>query len=248
MTGSTARVTVIGPKRLVSICARTCSVVSSSKKPARKLPALLSSTSMRPKRSSAAAAASWALCGSVTSRTVTSRFSWSPTAARTVSGLRPVATTLWPAARAARAKSTPMPRPAPVMSQGFVMSSKLDPRMAQKGCCEPPSAPAWRRARASLGRVDRRSEIRDFLMSRRARVTPDEAGLYVLDGDVRRVPGLRREEVADLAGVSADYYTQLERGAVEGASDSVLNAVARALRLDDAERLHLFDLARPEAP
>src|SRR3954471_1447830 len=84
-------------------------------------------------------------------------------------------------------------------------------------------------------------------MSRRARVTPDEAGLYVIDGDVRRVPGLRREEVADLAGVSADYYIQLERGDVDGASDSVLNAVARALRLDDAERLHLFDLARPEA-
>ncbi len=83
-------------------------------------------------------------------------------------------------------------------------------------------------------------------MSRRARVTPERAGLRVLDGDVRRVAGLRREEVADLAGVSADYYTQLERGGVDGASDSVLNAVARALRLDDAERLHLFDLARPE--
>src|SRR3954454_23369663 len=84
-------------------------------------------------------------------------------------------------------------------------------------------------------------------MSRRARVTPEQAGLYVLDGDVRRVPGLRREEVADRAGGSADYYTQLERGDVDGASDSVLNAVARALRLDDAERLHLFHLARPEA-
>src|SRR4051794_7125275 len=84
-------------------------------------------------------------------------------------------------------------------------------------------------------------------MSRRARVTPEQAGLYVLDGDVRRVPGLRREEVANLAGVSADYYTQLERGDVNGASDSVLDAVARALHLDDAERLHLFDLARPEA-
>jgi transcriptional regulator with XRE-family HTH domain len=95
--------------------------------------------------------------------------------------------------------------------------------------------------------VDRRREIREFLMSRRARVTPEQAGLYVPDGDVRRVPGLRREEVADLAGVSADYYTQLERGDVDGASDSVLNAIARALRLDDAERLHLFDLARPEA-
>jgi transcriptional regulator with XRE-family HTH domain len=95
--------------------------------------------------------------------------------------------------------------------------------------------------------VDRRGEIREFLMSRRARVTPEEAGLFVLDGDVRRVPGLRREEVADLAGVSADYYTQLERGDADGASDSVLNAIARALRLDDAERLHLFDLARPGA-
>jgi transcriptional regulator with XRE-family HTH domain len=95
--------------------------------------------------------------------------------------------------------------------------------------------------------VDRRREIREFLMSRRARVTPEQAGLYVLDGDLRRVPGLRREEVADLAGVSADYYTQLERGDVDGASDSVLNAIARALRLDDAERLHLFDLARPHS-
>lgn len=95
--------------------------------------------------------------------------------------------------------------------------------------------------------MDRRREIREFLMSRRARVTPEQAGLYVPEGDVRRVPGLRREEAADLAGVSADYYTQLERGDIDGASDSVLNAVARALRLDDAERLHLFHLARPEA-
>src|SRR3954471_7691904 len=251
MTGSTARVTVIGPKRVVSICERTCSVVSSSKKPATKLPALLSNTSMRPNRSTAPAAAASALWASVTSRAVTSRFSCSPTAERTVSGVRPVATTLWPAAKAARANSTPMPRPAPVMSQVFVMSSKLDPRMAPKGVLRTPLSttrkPRRRRARASLRRVDRRREIREFLMSRRARVTPDDAGLYVLDGDVRRVPGLRREEVADLAGVSADYYTQLERGDVDGASDGVLNAVARALRLDDAERLHLFDLARPEA-
>src|SRR4051794_33533965 len=95
--------------------------------------------------------------------------------------------------------------------------------------------------------MDRQREIREFLMSRRARVKPEQAGVYVPDGGVRRVPGLRREEVADLAGVSADYYTQLERGGVDGASDSVLNAVARALRLDDAERLHLFLLARPQA-
>ncbi len=95
--------------------------------------------------------------------------------------------------------------------------------------------------------MDRRSEIREFLISRRARVTPEQAGLDVAYGAVRRVPGLRREEVADLAGVSADYYTQLERGDVAGASDGVLHAIARALRLDDAERLHLFDLARPGA-
>src|SRR3954466_7197140 len=95
--------------------------------------------------------------------------------------------------------------------------------------------------------MDRRAEIRDFLVSRRAKVSPDEAGVYVPDDDVRRVPGLRPEEVADLAGVSVDYYTQLERGDLDGASDSVLNAVARALQLDDAERLHLFDLARPQS-
>src|SRR6476620_2186038 len=95
--------------------------------------------------------------------------------------------------------------------------------------------------------MDRRRDIREFLMTRRARVTPEQAGLYVRDDDVRRVPGLRREEVADLAGVSAAYYTPLERGDADRASDSVLNAIARALHLDNAERLHLFDLARPEA-
>src|SRR3954471_16067423 len=142
-----------------------------------------------------------------------------------------------------------MPRPAPVISQVFVMALTVGPRMARKEGLRAPlsGALARQRPRARLGRVDRRHEIRDFLMSRRARVTPEQAGLYVLEGDVRRVPGLRREEVADLAGVSPDYYTQLERGDVDGASDGVLNAVARALRLDDAERLHLFDLARPAA-
>jgi len=93
--------------------------------------------------------------------------------------------------------------------------------------------------------VDRRREIRDFLVSRRAKVTPDEAGIRSIDDRPRRVPGLRREEVAELAGVSLDYYTQLERGDLDGASDGVLGAIASALRLDDAERIHLFDLARP---
>jgi transcriptional regulator with XRE-family HTH domain len=93
--------------------------------------------------------------------------------------------------------------------------------------------------------VDRREEIREFLVTRRARVTPEQVGLEPVGGGPRRVPGLRREEVAVLAGVSVDYYTKLERGDVEGASDSVLSALARALQLNDAERLHLFDLARP---
>ncbi len=93
--------------------------------------------------------------------------------------------------------------------------------------------------------MDRRADIRDYLISRRARITPDQAGLYPSDGDIRRVPGLRREEVARLAGVSLDYYTELERGALDKASDTVLDAIARALQLDQAERAHLFDLARP---
>jgi transcriptional regulator with XRE-family HTH domain len=97
---------------------------------------------------------------------------------------------------------------------------------------------------ASLPAVDTRSEIREFLTSRRARITPDQAGLRVY-GDNRRVPGLRREEVALLAGVSVDYYMRLERGNLKGVSESVLEALTRALQLDEAERSHLFDLARP---
>jgi transcriptional regulator with XRE-family HTH domain len=91
--------------------------------------------------------------------------------------------------------------------------------------------------------VDTRSDIREFLTSRRAKITPDQVGLPIY-GDNRRVPGLRREEVALLAGVSVDYYTRLERGNLSGVSESVLDALARALQLDEAERSHLFDLAR----
>src|SRR5438128_10661498 len=94
--------------------------------------------------------------------------------------------------------------------------------------------------------VDTKKEIRDFLTSRRARITPEQAGLVSFGA--RRVPGLRREEVAVLAGVSVPYYTRLERGDMSGASDGVLEALAGALRLDDAERAHLFDLARAAAP
>jgi transcriptional regulator with XRE-family HTH domain len=94
--------------------------------------------------------------------------------------------------------------------------------------------------------VDTRSEIREFLTSRRARITPDQVGLTAYGP--RRVPGLRREEVAVLAGVSVPYYTRLERGDMSGVSESVLEALARALQLDDAERAHLFDLARAAGP
>jgi transcriptional regulator with XRE-family HTH domain len=87
-----------------------------------------------------------------------------------------------------------------------------------------------------------KSEIRDFLTSRRARITPEAAGLTTYGA--RRVPGLRREEVATLAGVSVDYYNRMERGNLAGASEGVLDALARALRLDEAERAHLYDLAR----
>ncbi|WP_298459817.1 helix-turn-helix transcriptional regulator [uncultured Cellulomonas sp.] len=90
--------------------------------------------------------------------------------------------------------------------------------------------------------MDNRADVREFLMSRRAKVTPDAAG--VVGAANRRVPGLRRSEVAALAGVSVEYYAKLERGAIGGASASVLDSVARALQLDDTERAHLLDLAR----
>lgn len=104
------------------------------------------------------------------------------------------------------------------------------------------------RATATYRRtVNSSAEVREFLMSRRARVTPDQAGLTAY-GTHRRVPGLRRGEVAGLAGVSVEYYSRLERGNLGGVSDGVLDAIARALQLDEAERAHLGDLARAADP
>lgn len=91
--------------------------------------------------------------------------------------------------------------------------------------------------------MNSKDEIRAFLVSRRANVTPEQAGIRHAVGE-RRVPGLRRAEVAELAGVSQEYYTRLERGNIRGASESVLGAIATALQLNDAEREYLFDLAR----
>jgi len=90
--------------------------------------------------------------------------------------------------------------------------------------------------------MDNRAEVREFLMTRRARLTPDAAGMPA--GPNRRVAGLRRGEVAILAGVSVEYYAKLERGAIAGASAAVLDSVSRALQLDETERAHLLDLAR----
>src|SRR5438552_3103122 len=120
-------------------------------------------------------------------------------------------------------------------------------RRTRRGYQQPPDAVAVpgnaRTSQAAPGArsvdaVDSRSEIRDFLTSRRARITPERAGLPAYGGN-RRVAGLRREEVALLAGVSVDYYTRLERGNARGVSDSVLEALARAPQLHEAERTHL---------
>jgi transcriptional regulator with XRE-family HTH domain len=89
--------------------------------------------------------------------------------------------------------------------------------------------------------MDNRAEVREFLISRRAKLSPQQAGLPTAGS--RRVPGLRRGEVAALAGVSIEYYSKLERGAIASASATVLDAIARALQLDDAERAYLFHLA-----
>ena len=94
--------------------------------------------------------------------------------------------------------------------------------------------------------MELKTEIREFLTSRRGRITPGKAGITAYGA--RRVPGLRRSELAALAGVSVEYYTRIERGNLSGVSDNVIEALARALQLGDAERAHLFDLARASQP
>ena len=93
--------------------------------------------------------------------------------------------------------------------------------------------------------MDNRAQVREFLAYRRARITPGQAGLPAYGGN-RRVKGLRREEVALLAGVSIDYYIRMERGDLAGASEAVLDGVANALQLDEAEREHLPRRAAPD--
>lgn len=95
-------------------------------------------------------------------------------------------------------------------------------------------------------RPDNRADIRDFLARRRAQLTPEQVGLPT--SGRRRVPGLRREEVAVLAGVSTEWYTRLEKGHISGVSEEVLDAVARTLQLSEDERIYLFDLAKAAHP
>jgi hypothetical protein len=97
-------------------------------------------------------------------------------------------------------------------------------------------------------RGDVRAQIREFLTTRRARITPQQAGLPVYSSGRRRVTGLRREEAALLAGVSIEYYIRLERGTATGVSEGVIDGVTHALQLDDAERAHLVDLLRTASP
>lgn len=89
------------------------------------------------------------------------------------------------------------------------------------------------------------SELKEFLRSRRAKIQPEDTGLPMAGEGRRRVPGLRREELAQLAGISADYYTRLEQGRLRNVSEAVLTAVARALELDENERTYLYHLAKP---
>lgn len=94
-----------------------------------------------------------------------------------------------------------------------------------------------------MGVVTISSDVQEFLKSRRARITPQMAGLQTYGG-IRRVPGLRREELAMISGISVDYYNRLERGNLSGVSGGILESLARSLQLDDAERDYFFDLAK----
>jgi hypothetical protein len=123
---------------------------------------------------------------------------------------------------------------------GSALAPGSDGRSGYWQCLPPAPRAAYR---GVVSTTDLSAEIRDFLSTRRARITPEQAGLPAYGGN-RRVKGLRREEVAMLAGVSVDYYVRMERGSLAGASESVLDALAAALRLDEAERTHLFALAK----
>lgn len=127
---------------------------------------------------------------------------------------------------------------------GGAKFSCQDPCSRSQTLTGPPTEPDGGR---NVDAMNNRSEIREFLASRRAKLTPQQVGLPTFGG-IRRVPGLRREEVSMLAGVSVEYYTRMERGSLAGVSDSVLNSISGALRLNEAEHQHLLNLARAAGP
>src|SRR3954454_19642328 len=264
-------VAVIAPSRLTSTiwrCSARCSELNGA---SSMTPALLTRTSAPPSSFSTRLAAATTEPRSVMSAAMAiapspswSASAWMRSAGRASSAAR------WPSAASARAVASPMPDEAPVMTAtrpvSVWMTVLMRPTMAAdanrwealpQGDRQGPSETAgtvYRQVHAVRGRpvrgrpttVNAANDIAEFLASRRARITPERAGLPSYG--TRRVPGLRREEVASLAGVSADYYRRLERGQVSGVSELVLEALAGALQLDDAERTHLFDLARAANP
>ena len=209
---------------------------------------------MRPNRSTAASTAACALAGSVTSSATTSRSSCAPTAALTVSvraagrddgvaGVQRGAGEVdaQAAARAGDEKdllcrscsvspSCQVTRVAPRRLQSTERRSAAgEGEPVERGTGRDPHA---RRGAPTVVGMDQRQELRDFLLSRRARITPQQAGLPHFGASSRRVPGLRRSELALLANVSVEYLTKLERGNATGVSDTVLESVAQALQLD----------------
>src|SRR4051794_19656305 len=246
-SGKKAWSTRTGPRTLVSYTRRRSSaVVSATGRRPPVMPALLTSTSSDPCSAATAAAAAATESSSVTS-SGTKRPPSASAAARPRSGSRAPIHTVWPAASRRRAVSRPSPLLAPVISV-VVMPLSLMPRGRRD---QGPAKPGTRRPMlAPEPQRHTRGVEADALAacprSWRDRLSPGEAGLPVQAR--RRAPGLRRQELAQLAGLSVDYLTRLEQGRARHPSAQVVAALARALRLSDDEQAHLFRLAGHAAP
>ena len=274
--------TFIGPNRVVSICARKSAGLISSKNPAKKLPALLTSTSIRPNRSAAALTAASASVGSrdveldgqeVVSLTQRRRDRVDAPGGRdhgVIGGERgfgdvdshaPTGAGDEPNLLVGHCDAFLVSPACGAPSHRRCTSTETGRRgmwqTLRKGYSQDPqSCRTARKVEDMAGTGDDlgdargylRAEIREFLTTRRARITPKQAGLPVYGGARRRVAGLRRDEAALLAGVSIEYYTRLERGTATGVSESVIDGITHALRLDEAERAHLIDLLHTANP
>src|SRR4051812_1856952 len=215
-------------------------------------PALATNTSSLPWRSTVAVTAARTASRSVTSRAHASMPSVPAASSSSRSVRRAAAITWWPSAARRVVIAWPMPLLAPVTKAIFWWSVVMSPPCRRRGAPGRPCATwVWRtqveRAfvtyRGDMPEPRDETDLGAFLRARRAQVTPDDVGLGPHSRRRRRVPGLRREEVALLAGVSPDYYTRLEQGRERHPSPEVLAAIARALQLTDDARDHLFRLA-----